>query len=118
MNPFGANWQTTLSGVGSAFFSLLTILAVAPYQLGDLATIIPPEYKAKVFGASFAAAFILRCWNSVQQKDRNVTGGTVQQTASGAKADEGTQSLVDATLIASKQSGETLTLEQEENIKQ
>ena len=73
------NWQTTISGIGAAIFSVLTILAALPYQLGDLATIIPPEWKAKVVTIGIIATTLLRVWNSVQQKDRNVTGGSIRQ---------------------------------------
>lgn len=112
-----ANWRTTLSGIGAAIFALLSMLAVAPYSLGELATIIPPEYKSRILVASAVAAFLLRTWNSVSQKDRQVTGGSVQQTISGNIAEPGTQTLVDQTLIASKASGETLTPEQHAAVK-
>lgn len=75
-----ANWRTSLSGIGAAFFGLLTILAAAPYELGDFAAIIPPEWKAKVAAASAAAAFALRVWNSVASKDAVVVGnGTLNE---------------------------------------
>lgn len=77
MNPlariFGPNWRTTLSGVGAAFFGLLSILAVAPYQLGELATFIPPEWKARVLVVSAVSAFILRLWNANVAKDARDT---------------------------------------------
>lgn len=113
---FGANWKTTLSGIGAAFFGLLTLLAALPYQLGDIATIIPADLKGKIFTVGIIATTILRVWNSVQQKDKNVTGGTVQQTASGNVAEPGTQSLVDRTVVASIQSGETVTPEQKQAV--
>ena len=50
----------TLAGYGSIVMSLLTALAAAPYTLGEVATIIPPEWKAKVFVASAIATMILR----------------------------------------------------------
>jgi hypothetical protein len=84
---FGANWRTTISGIGTAIFGLLTMLAALPYQLGDVATIIPPEYKSKVVAVGIFATFALRVWNSMVQKDKNVTGGTVQQTSSGQVSD-------------------------------
>jgi len=54
------NWRS----VGAAFFSFLSMLSVASYQLGDVATIIPAHWKGKVFIVSATAAFILRVWNS------------------------------------------------------
>ncbi len=44
------------------------MIAVAPYTLGDAATIIPPAYKAKVFGICLTVGFLLRLWNSRHQK--------------------------------------------------
>lgn len=61
--------KTTLSGVLAASCSLLALLAVAPYQLGEVATFIPPEHKAKVFMVGMLAAWLLRCINSVVAKD-------------------------------------------------
>lgn len=49
-----------LAGYGSIVMSLLTALAAAPYTLGEVATIIPSEWKAKVFVASAIATMILR----------------------------------------------------------
>lgn len=73
-----ANWRTTLSGIGTVVFSLLAALAQLPYQLGDIATIIPPEWKEKVFVASALAAAALKVWNSIASKDAVVIGnGTV-----------------------------------------
>jgi hypothetical protein len=83
----GANWKTTVSGIGAAIADGLTMLAGLSYTLGDAATIIPPYWKPKVFAVSFVAAFIMRVWNSRAQKSKTVTGGVVQQTATGAVAD-------------------------------
>lgn len=86
MNLMGANWQTTVSGIGSALFGFLTIMAALPYELGNVALLIPPEYKAKVVLLGSIATVILRVWNSIKQKDKNVTGGNVQQDALGQVA--------------------------------
>lgn len=80
---FGANYRTTLTGFGTAFFSLLTALSAVPYTIGDLGNIIPPEYKAKLFALSAASAFVLRVWNSTLQKDKEVRGGIVDQDRHG-----------------------------------
>lgn len=93
----GANWQTTLSGVGAALFMALTILSSASYQLGDIATIIPPRVKGWLTGASLAATVILKIWNAIAQKSKNVTGGATQQTMDGSLARPGEQTLVDLT---------------------
>lgn len=86
---FGANFKTSVTGIGSALFGFLTILAALPYQLGDVATIIPPNYKAKIFLWSAIATAVLRILNSLQQKDKTVTGGTIQQTSDGSVAGPG-----------------------------
>ena len=84
---FGANWKTTVSGIGSAIFGLLTMLAALPYDLGSIASIIPPEWKPTLLKVGIIATLLLRVWNSMQQKDKSVTGGTTQQTADGSVAD-------------------------------
>jgi hypothetical protein len=50
----------TLAGYGSIIMSLLTALAAAPYSLGEVATIIPPEWKERVFVAGAIATMLLR----------------------------------------------------------
>ena len=50
----------TLAGYGAISMSLLTALSGAPYALGDVATIIPPEWKSKIFIVSAVAAVILK----------------------------------------------------------
>jgi hypothetical protein len=49
-----------LAGYGSIIMSLLTALAAAPYSLGEVATIIPPEWKERVFVAGAIATMLLR----------------------------------------------------------
>ena len=49
-----------LAGYGSIATSALTALSGAPYALGDVATIIPPAWKAKLFVVSAIATMILR----------------------------------------------------------
>lgn len=79
----GANYKTSLTGFGTAIFSLLTALSAVPYTIGDLGNIIPPEYKAKLFTVALASAFILRVWNASLQKDKEVRGGVVDQDRHG-----------------------------------
>ena len=112
MKILGANWRTSLSAFGTAIFGLLTVVAALPYDLGAVANIFPVEWKANIAIASALAAAILKVVNGMVQKDKNVVGGTVQQTASGAVADKGTQTLVDETIKASLKSGEVVTPEQ------
>jgi hypothetical protein len=65
------NWKTTISGIGAALTSALTAIAALPYQLGDVATIIPPAWKARVVIAGLIATVILKAINASVQKDAN-----------------------------------------------
>ena len=49
-----------LSRIGAAITSALTTLAALPYQLGDVATIIPVEWKNRVVIAGLISTVILR----------------------------------------------------------
>jgi len=64
-----SNWKTTLSGIGAALTSALVAIAALPYQLGDVATIIPPAWKARVVVAGLVATVILRTINAAVTKD-------------------------------------------------
>lgn len=58
-----------LAGYGSIVMSLLTALAAAPYSLGEVATIIPPEWKERVFVVGAIATMLLRVIrDNVQEK--------------------------------------------------
>ena len=63
------NWKTTLSGILAALTSALTAIAALPYQLGDVATIIPADWKARVTVAGIVATVILKSINSAVQRD-------------------------------------------------
>lgn len=63
------NYKTTLSGILAALTSALTAIAALPYQLGDVATIIPPAWKTRVVVAGLIATIILKSVNSFVQKD-------------------------------------------------
>lgn len=54
------NWKI----VAATLTSSLTVLAALPYQLGDIATIIPPNWKSKVVVAGLVATTILRIVNT------------------------------------------------------
>jgi hypothetical protein len=49
-----------LAGYGSIVMSLLTALAAAPYSLGEVAMIIPPHWKERVFVVGAIATLLLR----------------------------------------------------------
>jgi len=67
------NWKTTLTGSLGAITAALTAIAALPYSMGDIATMIPPEYKAVVFKSAFAATIALRILNAILQKDGATT---------------------------------------------
>lgn len=52
--------------LASAFTSALTILAVVPYQLGDLGTLIPPKWKSTVVIVGLIATTLLRSINAAK----------------------------------------------------
>lgn len=111
----GANWQTTLSGVLSELSLVGTILAGIPTALAEAGVQVTPHGK---LAATFLAIKIATgLWNSFAQKSKNVTGGSTMQTLSGNVASPKTQSLVDATLKATADSGEKITPEQKEIVK-
>lgn len=98
--------------IGGTLGAALTWLSTVSYDQGPIAMVIPVAYKPTVTLCAGIATLILFCWNGIKQKDKNVTGGIVQQTASGAVADPGTQTLVDETIKASINSNEEVTAEQ------
>lgn len=107
----GANYRTTFSNLVALIFATATGIAAAPSELDILPNDLYP-YRGKIIVICGAIAFLSRAMNGQFQKDKNVVGGTVQQTASGAVAEAGTQTLVDQTVIASIKSGEKVTPEQ------
>ena len=100
--------------IGGTLFAGLTWLSTVSYDMGPIAMVVPVKYKGTVATISGIATLLLFCWNGIKQKDKNVTGGVVQQTANGAVAELGTQSLVDATIRASIASGSPVTQEQKQ----
>lgn len=107
-----ANWKTTVSMIGGTLMAALTWLANVSYEQGPISMVIPVQYKPTVTWIAGIAALILFVWNGIQQKDKNVTGGTVQQTTTGQVAAAGTQTLVDATVKATVESGGRVSPEQ------
>lgn len=61
--------KTTLTGIFSALVAALTTLAALPYTLGDIATIIPADWKPWVFKVGIVATVALRILKSVQTAD-------------------------------------------------
>jgi hypothetical protein len=100
-----ANWRTTITGgLQSLLMAVVTGAIVFPTNWHDpkQVALFGCVIVGTFFGVSFAAT----------AKDKQVTGGTVQQTASGAVVKDGGQSLVDETIKGSIHSGEEVTAEQ------
>lgn len=74
LSALTANWRTTLTSVGAALFSALTILAALPAQLGELSTVLPEEWKPPVIKVGIVATILLRILNGMMTKDAVVTG--------------------------------------------
>lgn len=89
----GANWKTAVSGIGAGITSLLSVLATISLTPEAQAVIgfLSESQKVKVAIGSAIAALAFKFWNSLMQKDKNVTGGTTQQTADGSVATRGSQ---------------------------
>lgn len=98
---FGANWKTTVSAIGTALMAALTWLSTLSYDQGPIALVIPLEWKPWVVKIAGLATLALWIWNGIAQKSKEVTGGLVQQTVSGAVVEPGHQTLVDETVRAS-----------------
>lgn len=78
MNIRWVNWKTGLSGTLDSIAYYLTLLAVAPYTLGDVAMYLPVEMKAFIFKWALYAGVALKIINAVQQKSKNVSGNAAQ----------------------------------------
>jgi hypothetical protein len=63
------NWKTTLTGLLSSLTAALTALAALPYELGDIAQVIPPEHKALVFKVGLWATIALRIIKALNTED-------------------------------------------------
>ena len=76
----GANWKTTLSGIGNTIASILLVISLIPYTLPtELSDILSPTAKRNLLIVGLIAKTVLGIWNSIQQKDKTVTGGTVHR---------------------------------------
>lgn len=73
-STFGANWRTTLSGIGTGMMGLLAALAAAPYEMGSISTVFPDKWKTWIALTGAGAAFVLHVINSALQKDKQVVG--------------------------------------------
>lgn len=90
---FGANWWTTVTG-------WLTLAAGAIALKPDVISFLPDSWEPTITGIAGFITLLAGGAFAVGVKGRNVTGGNVQQTLTGATAPEGQRSLVDLTLAA------------------
>lgn len=74
----GVNWRTTLTQWISAAGGILTTLAALSYQLGDIAVIISPEWKAKLVILGIFIERGAQVLNGMVQKDRMVSGNKAE----------------------------------------
>lgn len=54
------NWNKALADIASC----IALLAAMPYELGQLATLFPPQWKPWLAGVGAAAAIFLRLYNA------------------------------------------------------
>ncbi|MEY2500574.1 MAG: hypothetical protein QOI07_908 [Verrucomicrobiota bacterium] len=94
---FGASWKTTASMIGGTLMAALTWLSTLSYDQGQLALIIPIDWKPFVSKAAGIATLILFAYNGIRQKDKSVTGGWKQQDLTGATVHDADATLVQAT---------------------
>jgi len=87
---FGANWLTTLWG-------WITIAAGAIALYPQSVEFLPDSIEGYVKGIAGLVALIAGGAFAAQVKSRNVTGGTVQQTADGAVASPASSTSVQET---------------------
>lgn len=100
MSAVGANFKTTWSMIGGVFFAALTWLSTLSYDQGQLALLIPVEWKPYVSKISVISALLLLAYNGIRQKDKSVTGGSVQQDLTGATVPDHKAELVETTKLA------------------
>lgn len=70
----GANYRTTITGCAEALAATFFGLAVAPYTLGDVSTIIDPSWKPFLFKAAGICYIVSKVLNSIWSKASNVSG--------------------------------------------
>lgn len=63
------NWKTTITGAGAGIVLVLTFLASQPYSNGELAVIIPSEWKPYLALAGIISAGILATLRGLASAD-------------------------------------------------
>lgn len=75
-NPFGANWKTSVSGYTETLCAIVIALCILPSE----------TWKKSEVWIPAAALIIAKTVKDSITKDRNVTGGSVQQDQAGSVA--------------------------------
>ncbi len=95
----GANWQTTVWG-------WVTLLAGAIALYPQSVDFLPDSIKGYVKGIAGLIALVTGATFAAKVKDKNVTGGTIQQTADGSTASRSAQAQ-SSSVIETKQAAPT-----------
>ena len=74
----GANWRPALTSLLTAIGGTLASLAGVTYALGDVAVIISPEWKQKLFILGLALERGCQVMNGFMQKDKRVSGNKAE----------------------------------------
>ena len=101
----GANWLPKVWGI---IFAVSLVIYTTPSAIDWLPESIRPIVK----GVCGIIVLTAGTGLAVTVKQKNVTGGTQQQTTDGSKARDGTQTLVDETVKSTMASGKPVTEEQ------
>ncbi len=84
----GPSYKTTITGCAEALAATFFGLAVCPYELGDVSTVIDPSWKPFFFKAAGICYVISRVLNAIWTKATNVSGNTATgQTVSDSKGE-------------------------------
>jgi hypothetical protein len=75
-------WKTTLTGFGAAAVLVLTFLASQPYSNGEIALIIPNEWKPYFVTAGIISAGILAAIRGIVSADASSQRALQEQVAS------------------------------------
>lgn len=80
--------------------ALLAALAAAPAELGDISTVFPPNWKAKIFAIGVFSAWLLKTINAALQKDKSVSGNGTLTAPSKVDNGDGTSRTLPVSIIA------------------
>lgn len=78
---FGPNWKTSATAAGSSVLYFMGFLSSLPYEAGPISNILPPSVKFW-FGLLCGGSGAFLQWrNGHHQKSKEVTGGSIEQSA-------------------------------------